>query len=433
MKTMRCMRRRKAGLLRWRSEGIAPTVVGVMMVLAAPDLVNAQTPGEGQTPPARSAAEVAERIARVEAGLLPVTVRAGAAESRRRLEDRMRELGVPAVSVAVVSGGRIEWAKAWGAADREGELAADTATLFQAASISKPVAAIGVLRLVREGRLELDGDVNGWLKSWRLPANGFTAREKVTLRRLLSHSAGTTVHGFGGYAAGSPLPTVVQVLDGAGPANSAAVRVDTVPGAMWRYSGGGTTIVQLMMTDATGAEFTELMRTLVLEPVGMRRSTYAQPLPVSARPFAATGYRSDGRAVAGGYHTYPEQAAAGLWTTPSDLARLAIEVQRALRGESALLDREMAEEMLRPESGEYGIGFAVSGDGDARIFSHTGSNAGFRASFLAYARRGEAVVVMTNSDAGGGLAGEIARAVADVYGWPSPRPSVAGGGGLPLP
>jgi CubicO group peptidase (beta-lactamase class C family) len=363
--------------------------------------------------------DVEARVARIERGLLPPTRVQGRSYSAATIEERMRVHGVPAVSIAVINEGRVEWAKAYGFADVEARRPATTATLFQAASISKPVAAMAALRLVQEGRLALDEDVNTRLRSWKVPANELTARRPVTLRLIMTHSAGLTVHGFPGYASGVPVPTVVQLLSGEKPANTAAVRVDIEPGSRWRYSGGGTTVMQLLMTDITGEPFPALMRRLVLDPVGMTSSTYEQPLPASRAADAATGYRSAERAVAGRYHTYPEMAAAGLWTTPTDLARLVIEVQRSLAGTSnRVLSREVTTSMLTRGVGLHGLGPGIDGAGDTARFGHGGANEGFRAMFTGFATRSQGAVVMTNSDGGMGLVGEIMQAIAREYGWP---------------
>ena len=265
---------------------------------------------------------VAERMRRVEQGLLTPVVLKGTAPGMS-LPDRMANYRVPGISIAIINDGRIEWAKGYGVTEAGGSTPVDTSTLFQAASISKPVAAMAALRLVEQGKLSLDADVNASLRTWRLPGNDFTRTEKVTLRRLLSHNAGTTVHGFRGYAQGEAVPSVVQILNGERPANSAAVRVDTLPGALWRYSGGGTTIVQLLMHDVTGKAFPTLMRESVLGPVQMVHSGYEQPLPAARGPFAAIGHSSSGAAIAGKWHTYPELFAAGLWTTRTRCPRSA--------------------------------------------------------------------------------------------------------------
>jgi CubicO group peptidase (beta-lactamase class C family) len=339
------------------------------------------------------------------------------------LEERMRFFRVPGVSVAVVNDGRLEWAKGYGVARAGGDRAVDTATLFQAASISKPVAALGALQLVEDGRLALDEDVNARLTSWRVPASEIAGVERVTLRRLLSHNAGLTVHGFPGYARGVAVPTAVQVLDGAPPANTAPVRIDIVPGSRWRYSGGGFTIVQLLMSDVTGRPFADVMADLVLRPLGMTNSTYAQPLPDVLAPRAAHAHDREGQPIPGDWHTYPERAAAGLWTTPSDLARMILAVQAAVGGApDAILEPATARAMLIVQAGEYGLGFGLAGEGATRVFAHGGSNAGFRGQFIGFAEGGRGAVIMTNADLGSALIEEILRGIAQAYGWPRFRP-----------
>lgn len=386
-------------------QGCAGVIV-FLLAFAAP--LHAQLPA---TPEARAAA--------VERGLQPPILVEGRDTGLSTITDRMAELGVPAVSVAVIHDGRIDWARAWGLADVESGREATPETLFQAASMSKPLAALLALVLADEGVVSIDADVNESLRSWKVPANEFTAKQPVTLRGLLSHTAGVTVHGFPGYAPGTEIPTPVQVLDAEPPTNTAPIRVDTEPGTLWRYSGGGYTIAQQMLEDVTGVPYATLLQQRVLEPLGMSSSTSEQPLPARLHERAATAYRSNGSAVRGRFHTYPEMAAAGLWTTPSDYARFALAIQRSLRGEAGtILKRETAEDMLTHIMGSYGIGVAVAGAGDSLRFSHGGANAGYRSNFVAFARSGAGIVVMTNSDNGAPLAQEIILAAARVYGWP---------------
>lgn len=355
-------------------------------------------------------------ISRVENGLLPRIRVEG--ESGWTLGERMDRWNVEAVSVAVIQDFDIVWARAWGVADREEGRPATTETLFQAGSISKPVSATGALRMVEEGQLSLDEPVNDFLTSWQLPDNEFTEQTPVTIRHLLSHTAGTTVHGFPGYAPWEPVPTVPQVLDGEPPANTAAVRVDIPPGSQVRYSGGGTTIVQLAMTDVSAETFPDLLHRLVLEPAGMALSTYVNPLPASRLGEAAAGYRQDGSPVPGKRHTYPEMQAAGLWTTPSDLARFAIAMQNSLReAEGGVLAPETAREMVTPVMESAGLGFFVQDEDGAIYFQHGGADEGFQAMLIASRDGGYGVAVMANSDNGGAIATEIMRAVALEYGW----------------
>jgi CubicO group peptidase (beta-lactamase class C family) len=333
------------------------------------------------------------------------------------LAERMGHHRVEAVSVALIREYRVVWEDAVGLADREEGRKATAETLFQAGSISKPVAAAALLREAEKGTFRLDADVNASLKSWKLPESDLTAREKVTLERILSHGAGLTVHGFPGYAAGDAIPTVPQVLDGAPPSNTAPVRVDLVPGSRWRYSGGGYTIAQLAMSDTLGQAFPDLARTLLLAPAGMSLSTYEQPLPASRLAQAAAGYRRDGSPVAGKRHVYPEMAAAGLWTTAGDLARFAIAIQKSLRGDAgSVLSPVLAERMVTRFIGEYGLGFAVETRGSETYFGHGGADEGFQAYLVAH-RGGWGAAVMTNSDNGVALAVEILRGLARQEGW----------------
>ncbi|HXJ93985.1 MAG TPA: serine hydrolase [Terriglobia bacterium] len=370
-------------------------------------------------------AEVEARIARVENGLLPPVVIGGEATPGMKLADRMAFYKVPGVSVAVINQGRIEWARGYGLADVAEKRPVTPETRFQAASISKSVAATAALHLVEEGKLDLDRNVNDYLKSWKVPDNEFTKEQKVTLRRILSHSAGLTVHGFPGYEAGTPVATLVQVLNGEKPANTDPIRVDLVPGSKWRYSGGGYTVMQQMLIDVTGQPFPEIMQRVVLSKFGMKNSAYSQPLRSDWRPYAATAYRPDGKMVEGEYHTYPELAAAGLWTTPSDLARFAIGIQQTLAGHSnGVISQKMAGQMLTRQIAEDGLGVFVEGAGPTLRFSHGGANEGFRCNFIAYAQTGQGAAVMTNSDSGGDIASEIMFAIAHEYGWPDYAPKV---------
>jgi CubicO group peptidase (beta-lactamase class C family) len=362
---------------------------------------------------------IVERIRRIEDGLLAETALRSQEPKRGKLADRMRYYETPGASVAVINDYQVEWARGFGVKETGRSEPVTTETLFQAGSISKPVAAMAALRLVQEGRIDLDEDVNRYLVSWKVPPSG-AWQPRITLRQLLSHTAGLTLHGFPGYLTDRKIPTLIQVLDGEEPANTAPVRVNTVPGTQFRYSGGGTSIVQLMLMDLLGKPFPELMRELVLAPLGMQNSTYEQPLPAVRAAFAATGHPNDSRPVDGKWHVYPEMAAAGLWTTASDLARFAIEIQLSLQGRSnRVLSQEMTEQMLTPQVEEQiGLGPFLEGKGDTARFGHSGSDEGFVCTLTAYKGRGQGSVVMVNANRGWPIIGEIQRAIAQEYGWP---------------
>jgi CubicO group peptidase (beta-lactamase class C family) len=383
----------------------------VVMMLAGAAAMAAQSPND-------------QRIRRVEAGLLPPVILKGQPLRPSKLEERMRELKIPGVSVAVFEKGRIEWARGWGVADATSGRNVEPDTRFQAASISKPVAAAAALALVSRGRMSLDADINTYLTTWKLPENEFTAKQKVTLRQLLSHSGGVTVSGFRGYASDEAVPTLVQLLDGAKPANSAPVRVDIPVGTRYRYAGGGYSIVQLAIQEVTKKSFADAARELVLDPLGMRNSTYAQPLPAELHGKGATAHRATGEAIPGRWHTYPEQAAAGLWTTPEDLARFAIAIQEMAAGtaRAPIMSRELASAMMQPVIDDYGLGLGISGTGRETRFGHGGSNVGFRCTFTAFKDSASGVVIMTNADRGAEILQDLVRAVAREYRWPGFAP-----------
>jgi len=367
---------------------------------------------------ADDATTIAERIQHIENGLLPPAVIKGRPVQPMRLSDRMEALKVPGISIALINQGKIEWARGYGYADLASKRPVTVETRFQAASISKPVTAMAALALVERGTLNLDGDVNQQLVSWKLPANAYTDKQPVTLRRLLSHTAGVNVHGFQGYAYNEDIPTLLQILDGKKPANSAAVRVTTLPGSAWSYSGGGYSVVQLLMTDTTHERFPALMKKTVLDKLGMEHSSFE--LPAQWQAMTASAYLADGKPVSGNWHRYPELAAAGLWTTPSDLARFAIEIQQSSAGTSnKVLSQDMTRQMLtRSKLSDYGLGLFVGAVRDEHeSFGHTGGNIGIRTMMTAFNSTGQGATLMTNSDNGAELIQEVLRAISVEYGW----------------
>lgn len=356
-------------------------------------------------------------IKKVETGLIPPIRFDG--DPVWTIEARMKHYGVPGLSIAVIKDAKIVWLKSYGIMDRESKQPVTSQTLFQAASISKPVSAYAALKEVERGKINADADVNQYLKSWKLPDNEFTKDKKVSLNHLLSHSGGVTVSGFRGYTTNEKIPTLLEVLDGKSPANSGAIRVDKVPGGSFRYSGGGYNIVQQMLIDIEGKSYPEIMEELVLKPVGMKNSTYNQPLPANRLKFAATGYLPDGSETKGKRHTYPEMAPAGLWTTAEDLARFAIELQQAVKGQSKTgLSKEMALKMTSPFIDNFeGLGVFLENKGKEVYFAHGGWNEGFSSALTAHRDKGYGVVILTNANQPL-FVNELIRSVAATYGWP---------------
>jgi CubicO group peptidase (beta-lactamase class C family) len=363
------------------------------------------------------------QIKRVEQGLLPAVLIKG--DPSWTLEERMKQWKVPGLSVAVVKDFKVEWARSYGVKDIETKEPVTTETLFQAGSISKPVAAMVALKRVQQGKIALDENINNKLVTWKLPDNEFTAKKKVTLANLLSHTGGTTVHGFPGYAVGEKIPTLPQVLDGTEPANTAAVRVDMEPGTKYRYSGGGTTIAQLAIMDIEKKPYPQIVQETVLGPLKMTNSTYSQPLPDDWRKKAASGHRGNGSLVEGKIHVYPEMAAAGLWTTPTDLAKFGIEVQLSYAGKSnKVLPKELIDKMVTPFMEQVGLGFFIDKRGNSVYFGHDGADEGFRAMMLMHREKGYGAVVMVNSD-NGQIMGEVMRSIAREYNWDEFLPAVS--------
>lgn len=362
---------------------------------------------------------------RINVGLQPDIRIKGVPTIRSTLKERMAHHKVPGVSIAFLQDGEILWTHTEGVIDYINNKPINKETVFQAASISKPVFATVLMKYRQNNGLDLDADVNSLLTSWNLPAHQWSSTHPVTLRRLLSHSAGTTVHGFGGYAAGKPVPSIIGVLNGDGPANSAAVVVDIQPGSQFRYSGGGTTLAQLVLQDASGMDLPQMAQASLFGPVGMKNSRYSQPLDASMAGNAALPFNAKGEPVEGGAHTYATLAAAGLWTTPSDLLLFASSIQQSARGDNdSLLDQASATEMLTPQMKPVGIGFFLGGGDAVTTFGHGGANAGFRADLFAHINSGDGIAIMTNSDNGGALIKEIKNRAAEIYDWPEIYPSI---------
>ena len=336
------------------------------------------------------------------------------------LDAAMQKLGVPGMSIAVIKDFEIHWSRGYGVADTASGVRVAPDTLFQAASISKPVAAMAVLKAVQDGRFTLDQDINTILTSWKVPAGDSPARPPVTLRSLLSHTSGSDDgFGFPGYKPTAPVPTAVQILSGEKPSNVGPVLFARPPFAAYKYSGGGITLVQLVMSDVMKRPFEDVMRDLVLHPIGMTHSAYEQPLSSTRDRNAARGHDRTGAARDAKWHVYPELAAAGLWTTSPDLARFGIELQQSLHGRSnRVLNRAMANEMASPVGvGPFAIGMQMTKAGEGWYLNHGGSNWGFQCLLFVHKVKGYGFAAMTNSDSGGRLLGELQQRVAAAYKW----------------
>lgn len=364
--------------------------------------------------PSTGSPKAGSEQATIEASIIPAVTIDG--EARQTLRERMVTYNAPQVSVAVYRNGALDWTKGYG----EGT---DAETLFQAASLSKAVAATGIVALASELGVSLDEDISGDLEGVdqsKLNPEGVV----ITLRMLLSHTNGATVSGFPGYAAGEAVPTNLEVVTGSERTNTDPVTIAANPEGKFSYAGGGYQLAQLWAEQASGEDFTALMERLILNPVGMKQSTFAQPLSADmASGNVAPAYEGNGDPVEGGWHTYPEQAAAGLWTTPEDYGRFVMALIGAMNGESGTgISPEVATEVVRPVSEDYGLGIGVEmsewTDGGEIVLRHSGSNKGYKTYFEAWPERGDAIVVMTGTDGAYPLNADIVRTAKQAYGWP---------------
>lgn len=370
-----------------------------------------------KTQTGRYSSEVRERITQVENSLAG-WVQTGQ-DDHWNIADRMKKYNIKGVSIAVINDYKIEWAKGYGFADVSEQRPVTEKTLFQAASISKSLNSLGVLKLAEEGKIDLNTDINEYLVTWKFPYNPKFGSKPITLTSLLSHTAGLTVHGFPGYEQGKDIPSLTQVLDGKLPANTEPIRSFDEPGKNCVYSGGGTTISQLLVMDVTGQDYAEFMQKNVLDPLGMTSSSYMQPPSAEKKELLATGYKPDGTEVKGKYHIYPEQAAAGLWTNPADLCKYVIETQLAYEGKSSeVISQELTKLRVTPVKEDAGLGTFINSrvTGSVKYFNHNGGNEGFTCTSVGSLEGGKGVVVMTNSD-NGVLLEEIVNSVAIVYKW----------------
>ncbi|MBO0935162.1 serine hydrolase [Fibrella sp. HMF5335] len=387
---------------------------------------------------AQPARKQADRITAVENSLLPYVPVAGL--PGWNLLDRMRHYKVPGLSIAVIHNYQVDWVKGYGLADTTTHRAVTPQTLFSAGSISKLVAAMAALRLVEQDKLSLDAPINQYLTSWKLGDNGFTQQTPVTLRMLLSHRGGTSQSAYFGFTPDKqPLPSVPDILAGKPGTESRRVVVNSEPNKEFRYSGGGYLVAQMAMMDVTKQDFATLTNQLLFKPLGLTRTTFAQPLPPSLATQASWAYSTNGW-FKGMPYVYPQQAAAGLYSTPADLARLVIDLQNSYRGKGGLLSQSSVKAMMTPLAvvsdgfinEQIGLGtFLLQQHGNTdergRYFEHTGTNAGFVAYALGSLVGGNGVVVMLNDNNGANELGkEIRRAVAQAYGWTGflPKPLV---------
>lgn len=381
----------------------------------------ALVPAQAQT------AAVPDPLAVLEHGLRPNVIDAGQAAPRWSLAERMRHYKVPGVAVAIVRNGEVVQAAGYGLRQAGTQNKVDADTLFSVGSISKVATASTTLRLVAQGKLDLDRNADDYLKRWKLPASAQVLQPKVSLRMLMSHTAGFGVHGFEDYQPNDPLPTLVQVLNGQKPAKGEAVRFKHAPGAVNDYSGGGITVEEVAIEDATGKPLRQLAQEQVFAPLGMRRSTFESPLS-AAHGNIAKAHDGEGAPVAlpRGWQTFAETGASGLWTSANDLGKFVGGLIKSYQGRGDFLPQSLAIEMMTEVSpGVYGLGPRLGGSGKGRYFFHGGANDSYLAFMEGYPETGDGFVILTNGANGGQLHPEIRNALADAIGLGAHAPARA--------
>lgn len=365
-------------------------------------------------------ADVAYKISLVENSLREIDTLSNDSAKLFNIIDRMKLHKIPSVSIAIINNGKIEWAKAYGYANLVNKKLADAKTIYQIASITKSINAFYVMKLAQEGKLLLDTDIRSYLKTWKMPENEFSKGKKITLRSLLSHTAGFGTGGFGGYLKSEKIPTINQVLNGEQPANNEPVKLVLPVNERFSYSGGGTTITRKIIEDNISPKYDSLLETNILKPLGMTHSTFQQVLPTELKNFA-TAYDGGTKPVPGDYAVYPELAADGLWSTPTDMAKFIISIQQSLANKpDNILNRKTAIEMLTPvlNTTDIALGAFIIERGGEKYFTHLGGNRGFQSIYYGSFTTGQGIVILTNTDdAHPTLIKEIVKSVAAVYKW----------------
>jgi len=329
--------------------------------------------------------------------------------TRKKLDDVFVKNTAVGASTATIGSGVIVNQEVFGLSNSRAGIEVDSNTRFQAASISKTVNAVAVLTLVNRGVVAIDAPVNSYLSRWQLRGN---YGDIVTIKHLLSHCGGTTVHGFKGYTKSDALPGIVEILEGGANSNSPVVVSEDPPGETYKYSGGGTTALQALIEDSVGTSYEDFVLEAVFKPLGMSKSVYSAPLESIGFSCA---HNSGGNPIRGDYRRHPEKAAAGLWTTPTDLAKLLIDLFRSLQGErDSILPIELTSLMINRVIADSGLGVYLLPDD--RI-SHSGANYGFRSYFSFNVRTGNGVVAMSNSERGARTPAQLMNAILKERRW----------------
>lgn len=359
-----------------------------------------------------------------EQGLRPTVLGAGETAPDWSIQERMAYYNVPGVAVAILKDGKVAFSTGYGVRAAGSQVSVNANTLFSVGSISKIVTAATTLRLVAESKLDLDRSLDDYLTSWHIPTSPDFPDAVVTLRMLMSHTAGLNVHGFADYLPNEPLPTLVQTLNGMKPAKNAPVRLMHKPASRFDYSGGGVQVEQQVIEDVTGSSLEIVAKRQVFGPLGMRRSTFTNPLPAAHGNIAkAHDWVGKLAALPRGWQTFPEQAASGLWTSANDLGKFVGALIRSFQGTGDFLPQSIGRDMMtRVSPSWHGLGPRLDGAGATYYFHHGGANASYRAFIEGHLETGEGLVILTNGSNGDDLYNEIRNAVSDMLDWSSNPP-----------
>ncbi len=392
----------------WKSSNHTGILIAALVAMSSAASLNANSV-------ATSSGSSDARIAEFETAIKKLKDRKKEDAKTWSVTDRMKAYGVPGASVAIIHDGKIVLTKGYGVLSANSNVPVDDQTVFSAGSVSKVANAALILRMVQEGILDLDKDVNDYLKSWKVPQNGYTQSKKVTLRHLLSHTSGFSQHGFPDFEPGEQLPTTVQTLSGSGPAKHGPVELMFEPGQNMDYSGGGITVAQLVIEDVTGMHYNDVAKKYLFEPLGMARSSFLNPLPETHGNIAkAHNKKGRARALPRGYESMPEMAASGLWTSASDMA---IFVQAIMSDKSFLSDSLRTEMLTQVPRSWHGLGPRINGAGEKYVFHHGGANNSYKSWIEGHPNQGNGFIVLTNGEAGRQLGYELRIAAEQAFNW----------------
>lgn len=341
---------------------------------------------------------------------------------KKSISQMMEDENIPGVSIALFDNGKITW-QTYGYANLIDSIKVTQNTVFNGASLSKPVTAMAALNLVEQGVLTLNEDINKYLEGWKVPENKFTEHEKVTLKRLISHTAGFERYVQSSFFPDEELPTIEQMLAGEKPSVDPAVSVVSVPGQKEVYSNPGYSVLEKLLEDVTDKAFHDILAELIFEPVHMTHSSFEQPVPNHLSQQMATSYSNELEPYP--YKLFPFKAAGGIWTTPTDLAKFLVTVLEDHHlGTNVILSKKMTDSLFTKNPTRLGFAKIYNDESPDILFEHWGSNSGFTCYMVSSLQHKQGVVVMTNSDNGTSFLSYVARAVAIEYNWDLLQPKV---------